>query len=278
MSAVRNLEQAKDHISRGLQLRIANELDGAITAYNTAIELDPQNAEAYNNRGNVYTLLENRRRALADYSKAVELDPNYAVAYYNRGLEKLFDGDTDGALTDFNTALSLHPQQPSLLANTHCNLGIVHETLGDHTAALTNFDEAIKYDPRNIAAYYNRGLSHERHGDFNLAVSDFKRVLELSPDHTQSRYMQSLINTVKSLQAELRTRLSQHTSDVDKAMADIWPVVAKALEGVQIEIATSDPYVLLDHNNVDALLRQMIDVNSPSDPASNKGQRTGNGD
>jgi tetratricopeptide (TPR) repeat protein len=278
MSAVRNLEQAKDHIGRGMKLRMAHDLEGAIAEYNTAIELDPQNAEAYNNRGNVYTLLEDRRRAVADYTKAIDLDPNYAVAYYNRGLEKQFDGDIEGAMADYTTALSLQPQHPQLMANIHCNLGILYETTGDHEKGLANFDEAIRYNPRHVSAYYNRGLAHERNGNFTQAIADYRYVLQLATDHPQSRYMQGLISTVEYLQAELKTRLSRHTPDIDKALADIWPLLAKALEGVRLDAPTQDPYALLDHNTVESLLNQMLDANSPTDPASTEGQRAGNGD
>ena len=35
--------------------------------------------------------------AIADYNKAIELNPNYAEAYYNRGSEKSDLKDYDGA-------------------------------------------------------------------------------------------------------------------------------------------------------------------------------------
>src|SRR5271170_6283914 len=42
--------------------------------------------------------------ALADYNHAIELDPKNAVAYDDRGLLKQNKGDNDGALADYNKA------------------------------------------------------------------------------------------------------------------------------------------------------------------------------
>jgi tetratricopeptide (TPR) repeat protein len=150
--------------------------------------------------------------------------------------------------------------------------------MGDHQKGLVSFDEAIKHDPRHVSAYYNRGLAHERNGDFTQAADDYRRVLELDPDHPQSRYMAALIRTVEYLQSELKKRLSAYTSDVDKAFASIWPLLLNALQGIRLDVVAQDPYVLLDRYTVESLLDQMLDANSPPDPASTEGHRSRNGD
>ena len=59
--------------------------DAALADYTRALELDPNLAQAYNNRGTTYAILKNYDAALADYTRALELDPNYAQAFNNRG-------------------------------------------------------------------------------------------------------------------------------------------------------------------------------------------------
>ena len=45
----------------------------------------PDDAEAHNLRGIAYSKNEDQDRAIVTFSKAIELTPNYAAAYYNRG-------------------------------------------------------------------------------------------------------------------------------------------------------------------------------------------------
>lgn len=281
MNAVGNREQAKEHLTLGMQRSKLKDYEGAIAEYDVAIQLDPTNAEAHNNRGNAYAMLEARRDAVADYTEAIRLNPEFALAYYNRGLEKQLDGDIEGAIADYKTALSLpapdtlRPQE--FTARLHSNLGILYETLGDHASALASFDQAIQLDPRNAPAYYNRGKLHEWSGNYTQAVADYRSVLQLVPDHPQSRYMLGLIKMVEYLQAELRTRLSKYTTEIDQAVADVWPLLVRALEGVQLNASASDPFALLDRNTVDSLVKQKNILNTSANPRLTKGQQSGNG-
>jgi tetratricopeptide (TPR) repeat protein len=274
MSAVRDHEEAQKYVERGTERRLVNDLDGAIAAYNTALQLDPLNVEAYNNRGNIYSLQEKYDRAIADFTEAIRLDPRNVLAYYNRALEMELKGDLDRSIADYQIALSLQPD-PKILANIHTNLGTIYETLGEYQDALANFTRAIDLDPRHILALYNRGFAYERTGEFAQAAADYRRVLELDPAYTQSRYMQAMIDTVDQLQTELKTRLSRYTTTVDQAVADIWPLLAKALEGVQLNATTHDPYVLLNHDTVTSLQNQKL---ADNDAAPTERQRTGHGD
>ncbi|MEI6687473.1 MAG: tetratricopeptide repeat protein, partial [Planctomycetota bacterium] len=42
--------------------------------------------------------------AIADYTKAIELNPNLATAYYNRGIVLKSLGKTEAAIADFTKA------------------------------------------------------------------------------------------------------------------------------------------------------------------------------
>tara|TARA_B100000427_G_C15194999_1_gene457700 strand:+ start:38 stop:325 length:288 start_codon:yes stop_codon:yes gene_type:complete len=79
-----------------------------------------QTAEEYFNRGNAKVGLDNYG-AIADYTKAIELDPNYAVAYSNRGISKENVGDLNGACSDWRKAANLgHTNSKNWIAND-CN-------------------------------------------------------------------------------------------------------------------------------------------------------------
>ena len=77
--------------------------------YSEAIKLNAKDAEAYNNRGNVYVLLGKYEQALKDYDEAVKLDPKNARIYANRGVAKLRQGKNEEAQQDFKKAIELEP-------------------------------------------------------------------------------------------------------------------------------------------------------------------------
>ena len=75
-----------------------------IDQFTAAIENDPDDAEAYKNRGDVYFLSEMYEEAIADYSKAIELNPDDEHVYRSRGTVYFLKGDEDRAAADFASA------------------------------------------------------------------------------------------------------------------------------------------------------------------------------
>lgn len=84
-------------------------LEQAVGDYTSAIELDPQNPKAYNNRANAYASLGQEEGALDDYNSALELDSTLTLTYFNRGLIRYRSGDHEGAIVDLEKYLELAP-------------------------------------------------------------------------------------------------------------------------------------------------------------------------
>ena len=89
-----------ERCSSGTHLSV-NDRD--IADFTKAIELDPNDAMAYNSRGGAYGNKGDYDRAVADCSKAIELKPNYSEAYDSRGLAHKGKGNYDQAREDFAT-------------------------------------------------------------------------------------------------------------------------------------------------------------------------------
>ena len=101
---------AEFYLRRGEDFSGVHDYDRAIADYNTAIQLKPDYAEAYNDRGFAYYLKGDAERAIADYSRAIALRPNYPKAYNSRGVVYMSHGYGGAkAVADFDRAIALKP-------------------------------------------------------------------------------------------------------------------------------------------------------------------------
>ena len=85
---------------------------GAIADYDTAIKRNPDNVNAYNNRGNLRKDQGDLAGAMADYDKALELNPDYADAYFNKALLLEEMGKIPEAIACCKTFIRLKPDDP----------------------------------------------------------------------------------------------------------------------------------------------------------------------
>jgi tetratricopeptide (TPR) repeat protein len=150
LNAERSIELGNQHYRTGKYAL-------ALTAYNRAIDFDPDYAKAHNYRGSFrYAQLGDIQGALTDFDRAIDLDPDYAVAYANRGLlkyERL--GDITGALADLNLSIALEPCRD---ASVYTTRGLIkYAVLGDIEYARSDYDTAISLDPTFAPAYNCRG-------------------------------------------------------------------------------------------------------------------------
>ena len=150
--------------------------EDALADYAEAIRLEPDYAEAYNNRGAVKAKLGRYDDALADYAEAIRLKPDHAGAFYNRGVAKDTLGRHEDALGDFAEAIRLKPDY----AEAYNNRGAVKDTLGRHEDALGDYAEAIRLKPDLAEAYGNRGNAKNALGLKDEARKDFETTLELA--------------------------------------------------------------------------------------------------
>lgn len=95
----------------GNLLKAAGDLNGAKTAYETALKIDPNFAAGYYNLGMIQKALGLFTDAIASYQKAIRLNPSYAEAYQNLGVVQLKVGNVQASLTAFGNAIVLHEQQ-----------------------------------------------------------------------------------------------------------------------------------------------------------------------
>ena len=186
--AVANIVEGEDNdlaarawASSGYLVGEKNPKD-AIFAFDQAIRLKPDYAEAYNNRGVTKAALGRYDDALADHDETIRLKPDYAEAYNNRGAAKAGLGRYDDALADHDETIRLKPDY----AYAYTNRGAAKAGLGRYDDALADHDETIRLKPDHADAYNNRGAAKAALGRYDDALADYDETIRLKPDYADA--------------------------------------------------------------------------------------------
>ena len=76
---------ARSYTQFGMENGAKGDLNGAMAAFNQALQIDPKYAPAYYGRGHVRSVQKDFVGALSDFNRAIEIDPTYRAAFYERG-------------------------------------------------------------------------------------------------------------------------------------------------------------------------------------------------
>ena len=128
----------------GCLLWEGGKAEKALNAYDTAIRLQPDYAEVYNNRGNIKSGLGCPDDALTNYDTAIRLNPYFPEAYYNRGVQKVLCEEFDAAIVDFTAAIRLN----SDYVETYARRGVAKAELGNMDEARSDLHTALVLSER----------------------------------------------------------------------------------------------------------------------------------
>lgn len=169
---------AEAYNNRGNAYSDLNQLETAIKDYNKAIELNSNNAGAYYNRGNAHRKLNQYAKAIEDYSKAIEKNPKFGIAYDNRGVTYGRLNQYEKAFKDFEKAIELNPND----AVAYNNRGLTYAKLNQLERAIEDYNRAIELNPNYADAYNNRGIAYAVLNQMERAVKDYNKAIELNPN------------------------------------------------------------------------------------------------
>lgn len=91
------------------RLLYMRDLSRALIDLDTAIRLEPSQAEFFVTRASIQASLAEPAKALADLDRAIALSPRFEKAWTVRGLTHFNNGDTNRAIADFDEAIRLAP-------------------------------------------------------------------------------------------------------------------------------------------------------------------------
>jgi len=159
--------------------------DRAIENYTQAIELDPNNAEAFAKRGACKFNSGQFKESLADFTRAIELDPKNAEVCTHRALAYASLRQFDPAIADGEQTLKLTPGDPEpykdLLARLYSNRAADHATANRFTEAAEDVTQAMKHAPKAAIFYHQRGSCYFNLKEYAKAEADWSVAIEREP-------------------------------------------------------------------------------------------------
>ncbi len=96
---------------QGMEKGIQGDYQGAITDFTEVVRQNPNEVEAYYNRGIAYAKIDNYREAIADFNQALNLNQKIADIYVERAKVHLALGNREAAIADLKVAKKLFHQQ-----------------------------------------------------------------------------------------------------------------------------------------------------------------------
>jgi Flp pilus assembly protein TadD len=166
-----------DPSAKGLVAYAGGDFKTALAGYRSAVERDPQDAEAWSNLGQVLVKLNDVPQALTCFDRALALRPAQWTYRFNRARALGLLGRWDDAIVDYRQAQQLFPSDYV----TTFNLGLALHKKGDEAAAVKTYQQAISLAPEDASFRMALGISLEQLGNRTEAAEAYREYLRLAP-------------------------------------------------------------------------------------------------
>ena len=127
--------------------------------------------------GGAEQTLRSHEEAEQVYETALEKDPNYAEAPFSMGVAHLHHGDDKKAVQFLRKAITLNEKYPE----AYFCLGVVNNRQQRYRKALEHLKKAVELKPDYAEAYYNMKETYEGLKDFDKAIAVLKKATKLDP-------------------------------------------------------------------------------------------------
>jgi len=181
-------ENARVYCGLGDALADLGQEEDAITAYENALRLSPDFADAHANLGAILMDIPGRLpEAVDQFRLAIQSKPDHAKAHFYLGIAL---SNTPGRLADgiaeFQEALKIKPDS----ADINYALGFsLLKIPGQSLAAIPHFEAAIRIKPDMAEAHYGLAIALLDVPDrLPEAITEFEETLRLNPDFAVVHY------------------------------------------------------------------------------------------
>lgn len=160
-------QRADKEFQEGMKLMRPGKYPDAIDRFTRVLNISPQRAEAYLERGNAHRSLVEPDAALADFQAAADLNPTLAEAHAGIAMIYVERNDQRHALEELNKSLSIQPN-----IEAYYQRGLILDAQGEHKKAIDDYDLAIAVARDAPYMYRARAMAKQSLGDLEGAHAD----------------------------------------------------------------------------------------------------------
>ncbi|MDD5194215.1 MAG: tetratricopeptide repeat protein [Candidatus Omnitrophica bacterium] len=183
-------EEIENFVRAGNKYLMEDDLDGAITQFDSAItciqQVKPKKdyALVYYKRGRAHERKKELAQALSDYEDSLKFDPYFLLGYYGSAEIYMKKGSIEHAIERYGTIIEIDPEQP----HAYNNLGLAYLQKSDLDKAMPCFSKAIELDPDFVNAHHNRALVRLSQKNYYDALLDLNKETQLLPGSFVARH------------------------------------------------------------------------------------------
>ena len=170
---------ANSALSRGADLLVKKNYEGAVVAFKQAAAFRPGLLIAWRNIGQTYALMGRTDDAIAAYKRAVQVDPTSTDARNDLATYLMKQGRYVDAEQQF---LQLAKTNPTW-AGPAASLGYIYMNTNRLSEAEVQFTKAVRQAPKDASAYYSLGLLYNNQGRYEDAVRQFDQAIALNRNY-----------------------------------------------------------------------------------------------
>lgn len=155
---------------------IRGDFTGALDESSEIIRLDPQNAEAFELRGDIWVGIKNYDRAIDNYDAAIKLKPDIARLYSRRAAAFDLMHNFRIAVRDYTDAVRLDPSVATLIDRAEA-----FKKVRRYDLALDDLTAALRINPVSADLYHRRGDAYAHNNAYGFAIADYNEAIRLRP-------------------------------------------------------------------------------------------------
>lgn len=184
--------------NRGAERLVEADPQGALAYLNEAVEVAPELAAAWINKGVAHRKLGEPELAEEAYRKALSLDGSALAAALNLGYLYGELGRAEDAERFFGRVKSYRNRSPY----HHFTLGTRAVQEGDLDEAVRRFKQAIRRAPREAELFFALGDAYYRLGEMDQALENMQRALRLAGSEEKREHYARVVETLEKLRQQ----------------------------------------------------------------------------